>query len=355
MVSLLLAFTLAYPNPDAVPLLETAMRLTFQENYAAAEVVLDSIIRRWPQDPAGYLFKAGMLDLYMLDFSTRRREKEFYGMCDAAVRRADRLLREASDPRIRAWAHFFKGSALSYKALRQGRNRSFFSALRNGLAAVRELSQAVKLDSTLYDAYLGLGIYDYAMAELPRYLKWLPFVKDGKERREKALREMRLAAEQGWFSRVPAKDALAWTLAYRGRAREGYRIAMELVREFPESRSFRWTAAFAARRAGLLRRAEELYEEILYLVYRDQRGCNYCAAITLYWLAVTERARRKWEEARDHALLALSHLEDSTHPKRDWLRKRLTHLLETLPRGKKSLRLVPRYRSPDEVRDIFGQ
>ena len=353
MVPLLLPLILAYPNPDAVPLLESAMRLTFREEYAAAEVILDSVIRRWPEDPAGYLFKAGMLDLYMLDYSTRRREKEFYRMCDEAIRRADQMLRQVSDSTTRAWAHFFKGSALSYKALRQGRNRSFFSALRNGLAAVRELSKAVNLDSTLYDAYLGLGIYDYAMAELPRYLRWLPFVKDGRERREKALREMRLAAEKGWFSRVPAKDALAWTLAYRGRAREGYRLAMELVQEFPESRSFRWTAAFAARRAGLLKEAETLYEEILYLVYRDQRNCNYCAAITLYWLAVTERAMGKHREAREHALLALSHLEDTTHPKRGWLQKRLINLLNTLPKGKKSLRLAPAFHPPDEVRDIL--
>ncbi len=293
MSVLLILWTLAYPDTALLQWVTRGQHFAYVEAFDSAEVYFQRVIKAAPDDPMGYLLMAGLLDLYMLDYSINTREKEFFAYTREVEKKAKPWLkRYVHDTTRLAWAHFYLGAAASYRALYQGRKRRFLSALRDGLRAVHELSTAVKLDSTLYDAYLGLGVYDIAMSELPKFLRWLPGV-DG-NRKKRGLAKIRKAATHGLISKYAALDALAWALAYDRKPWEGIKIARRLVQEFPSSRTFRWTLGFALFRGGRYTDAYRVYQEILYSTLQDQAEYPYNIAIILYWLARIDYVRGRY-------------------------------------------------------------
>lgn len=268
-------------------LIREGIEMGYRENYPLAESLLLEVTEKFPESPLGPLFYAGLLDLYMLDFSTDERKDDFFRYLDEAIERAEKMIkgRKYVKGRELAWAYFSKGSALAYKAMFYGRKRKFPKALYYAFPARKNLLKAVEADSTLYDAYLPLGTYHYAISELPRFIRWLTGSGD---KRAQALKEMRLAASRSEFVRVIAQDALAWTLAYQRSFREAEELSRRLVSSYPESRSFRWTLCYVLRRSGKWREAKNEYKKLLYLVMRDQRKCPYCLAIAFLWVAKSE-------------------------------------------------------------------
>jgi len=326
----LLVFT--YPDSTLLAWVTRGQHFAYVEQFDSAEVYFQRVIATAPEDPMGYLLMAGLLDLYMLDYSVDTREREFFEYTRQAEARAKAWLkRKPRDPREQAWAHFYLGAAASYRALYQGRKRRFLSALRDGLRAVHELSRAVQLDSTLYDAYLGLGVYDVAMSELPKFLRWLPGV-DG-SRKKRGLAKIRKAATHGLISKYAALDALAWALAYSGKPWEGIKIAKQLVQEFPASRTFRWTLGFALFRGGRYADAARVYQEILYSTLEDQPGYPYNIAIILYWLARIDYARARYTRSLYWIEVARSLLN------REWRKGLKKDLLKDLAKVEKWDRL----------------
>ncbi len=335
-------------------LISDVLDLTFREKYLEARALVDEYISYFPRDPVGYLLRAAVLDYYMLDFSVDSEERQFFRDLKKAEKMAEQMMeRNSNVPDSLAWAYFYRGAARAYAAVRRGRKRKILIALRDGVRALKDLKKALKYRSDIYDAYLAFGIYDYALAEIPKYFKWLFFLKK-KGRRKKGLQEISLAAEKGKFMKIPAKNVLAWVLAYQGRTKEAAAIAQELLSMYPESRTFRWTLAYAYRRGGKWKKAEEVYEELFYLILRDQKDYPYDIAVVLYWCARTKFYLRKYYEASIYADVAsaILRLAPSTKEKKI-LRKSLLKLKNRLHR---KLESHDRQREvPDFLRELLEE
>lgn len=275
-----------YSIPN-VETLKRAIEAGCKENYATGESLLSEYTNKVKDSPFGPLFYAGLCDIYMLDFSDDTKKKEFFKSLDLAIKRANKIIEKGKnrDRRELAWAYFSKGSALSYKAMFYGRKKKLIKALYYAFPAHKALLKAVEIDSTLYDVYLPLGAFDYALTELPKFVRWISGVKD---KRDEALNEMRLAADKGEFVKIIAQDALAWTLAYHRSFREAERISRNLVKRYPASRSFRWTLTYILRRSGQWRKAYLEYKKLLYLITKEQSDYPYCLAIAYMWLSRSE-------------------------------------------------------------------
>ncbi len=278
-------------------LIRDGLSFAYRERYPEAFMIFGQIIQEYPEEPAGYVLKAALWSLYMLDFTTREGEPEFFHLVETGIRKARARLQTEQDSTQRAWYEFFQGAAFLYRAERKVRHRDYLDAVKDGWRGYRALSHAVALDSTLYDAYLGLGTVHYALSEVPRWIRiLLPFLPPGD--RERGLQEMRMAAERGRYVRVLAQDALAWTLAYGGRAREGLPLAESLVRAYPQSRAFRWTLSYIQRKLGHWKDWADNHQVIFYLTIRDQWGYPYDVALASYYLAVARFYLRDREGAR---------------------------------------------------------
>jgi tetratricopeptide (TPR) repeat protein len=77
----------------------------------------------------------------------------------------------------------------------------------------KALKFVVEKNSAYYDAYLGLGIYNYILSFIPRKLQWLTSLLGFSGDRDEGKRQLILAAEKGTYTNTEAKfylTLLAW-------------------------------------------------------------------------------------------------------------------------------------------------
>lgn len=243
--------------------------LTMTERFAEARDVFQQLIGRDSTDHAAYLFLAGVYHAEMMDKEDYGDKPIFYQLVDKALLCAERAIQQNHDP---AWAHLTRGNAYSYIAVIEAKDGSWWSALKGGLRAKGEYLEALAIDSTLYDAFLGLGTYHYWKSAKTEFINWLPFIAD---RKEEGLRELQLAVDSSLFSRNLALNSLVWIYLNQGRGDKSFEIANRLHNIFPQSRLVMWGLAFSSYQSGRLPAAADYFGEILERVERQPGQNNF--------------------------------------------------------------------------------
>lgn len=291
---ILLSFINLAPQEDLFPLIDKGLGYLYREDYEKAESLFSLICNKAPSMPLGYLFKAVLLDRYMIDFSTDRYEKEYFNLLDTTIYLCNNKLLKERDKKVKALFYFYKGSALSYKATRWARKGSLVKALKDAKNAVAQLSLALKMDSTLFDAYLGLGVYDYAMGFLDKYFDWLPFVNNHKEM---GIKRVKRAMEKGRFTKTLAKETLIWMYLYNDKPLKALGLAKGLCREYPDTRFSLWTLATCDTSIHRWWDALKTYKSLIPLIEKKQPDCYYCLSLLYYHIAQCYKELGKKGEA----------------------------------------------------------
>jgi len=139
--------------------------------YAKARDQFDLYNQKNPNDPAGYFFKTAT-DWWQLaqeyDQQLPQIEQQLEEDYQTTVKVADVLLDTATDARTRGLACLYEGGAQGLKGrwlvTQHPMGESLFHREKADTTCYRK---ALEYDPTLYDAYLGLGIYDYFTDTLP--------------------------------------------------------------------------------------------------------------------------------------------------------------------------------------------
>ncbi len=300
---ILLITLVSSKNSDV--LIYTALNLAYQDDFTHSVQVFDTLISLDKANPLPYVFKAGILDSYMLDHSTVEREDEFYDVIRRGLKVCKYAERKARTREDSAWIYFSYASLFGYRAVRKGRNKNYLSGLRDAYRAISYYKKTIKTYPKIYDAYIGLGTFHFALSELPRFVKW--FVAPG-DYREKALKEIKLAADSAKYSRVIAMDEYAWVLAYVRPSHKAVKIAEKVVKMFPKSRSFLWTLAFTYRRRGYWWKVERTFLKLVPMTLKDQRTYHYSLTILFYNLARAKYFTGKLDDAAWYLDLAYFNL-----------------------------------------------
>ncbi len=252
------------PDMDSLALrgLEAMYRLEFER----AEEAFRKLDEVRPSHPSGSLFLAGLywwrssqdFDLPDKDPSL---EKAFRRAIQEGVKKAER--REKWGGSV-AERHFYKGMAYGLMGRWHILNYRWVRAYYWGSKGHRQLKKAVKGDPELYDAYLGLGIFDYYAETLPRMLKIpsLLFVRGDKER---GLREVDLTLRKGRYNSVEARLFLINTYnEHERRPQDAMRLAEELMEGDRENLFFSLfkiiTLSYLKDWEGLLKEAGDFVE-----------------------------------------------------------------------------------------------
>ena len=329
-------------SPELDSLVLTALEYTYRERYGAALSVIEEAISLYPQEPVGYFFKAAIYDYYMEDYHTKRYENEFFKNMKIAEERAKERLSTTDDPETRAWMNFFIAGAYGYKAMRAGRSGNYVVALKYALEGVKPLKATVEEDSTLYDAYFPLGIYNYALSKAPNRIGIIPtffLVKDREKRKRKGIEYLKIAWRRGHYTSVISALTLAWVLMREGRAREAIPILKGYVDRYPESRYFRWVYGGLLLKEGRFKEAEDVYEGLLYLVLRDQPNVPYNVVYIAYYLGYTKYFLGKFEEAIKYFEVAMKYYEEAPPSDKRELKGVMRSLKKFYKRAKKRLDL----------------
>ena len=249
-------------------LLTQTISATINQEYERALAAVDTVIKRAPEEPVGYLFQAATLQSRMLDYENNADEKAFIQSLRTCRRLAENLLRKNPQD---AHAHFWLGSAYGYEAFYVGKGRRYIEAVHMGWKTMQHLETAVKLDPEIYDAYLAIGTYKYYRSKMK-----LLFLGD--ESRE-GVAMVQKAASHGQYSRYAALNGLTWVLLDENRNLEAYTLADSVLQKFPHSRFFLWGAAEAAARLQKFERARACYEQIMASLRAEEKLSPYLEAV----------------------------------------------------------------------------
>jgi len=194
------------------------------------------------------------------------------------------------------------------------------------------LEKAVERDSTLYDAYLLLGAYQYWSGRFSKYFKWLPFVHD---KRDDSISMLQQAIEKSAFSQWPGIENLAW-IEYD---RENYAKALALFRKglmkFPQSRFFLWGTADASFRLGDFTRAAFIYESLLRTLSELPINNGYNEIVCRFKLVKTYHESRQYEKALRHCQKILNKklepkIQKRVRDRREETAKYVSHIQQIL-------------------------
>lgn len=230
-----------YLTSDKRQVLESAQGHLLNGEFESAHRALDSLILTYPDDPAGYLYKAAVYLGEMTDAEEDLHAVEFNALIDTVISLTGGR-DSGGSARHAAWMKLWEGHARAYRSLRESRFGSFTSALKQAFEARSCYEEGLKSDSSLYDLYGGLGMFHYWKSAKAGFLRWIGLFKNEKE---KGVAELRLAQDSSLISSQAARNALIWIWLDMKEYDSVVVACGELLEQFPHGKLFLWPLAKA--------------------------------------------------------------------------------------------------------------
>lgn len=225
-------------GPTKIDHLEEGQRSLYHLNYDDAKKNFELYIDANPKDPLGYFYKTA-LDWWRLaedlEVSLPTIEKQFEEDANETIKVSRNSYRDAKTPKEKAVALLCEGGSLGLRGRWFVTRNQWGKAYSLGKEGNRLLKEALRLDPQLYDAYLGLGIYDYYTATLPGISGFFAkMLMNGN--RQRGLEELKLTMQKGKYARVEAALFLIQINdSFEKHPQNALQLATQLREEFPNS------------------------------------------------------------------------------------------------------------------------
>ena len=276
---------------------------SIRENYTNAEDNFKKIISLDPENPAGYFFLGACYQTQMIDLESDFREKEFYQNLEKSIQLSKKKI-EKDENDVRA--HFYMGNSYGSMAVYDAKHKRWWSGLRKGLKAKSAFKKVIELDSTFYDAYLGLGSYHYWASVTTKALRWLPFFRD---ERKRGIEEVKLSAEKSLYSKESALYGLIYIYLEEKEYDQAIRLSREMNQQFPESKLFLWPLAEALYLKKEWMNSIACYQQILKLIqnpdpsgYFNTIECRHRMAESYLHLKMYDKCKEECEKILKYPL-----------------------------------------------------
>lgn len=242
--------TRAGQRPDSPGTIEAMIDSTVYETYNyrfnRALEITDSMIALYPDRPEGYIYKCGIYSKMLAEDYFKSPDsvwKIYKRLIDKACELSRKSLQADPDGVVRL---FHYASALVYRSRYEAAESDWLGLMSDGVKSRKLLEKATKLDSSFYDAYSGIGAFNYYAAHLPWYLKPIALVLGIKGNEKEGIAELKKAAEFGDYSKAEAASFLADIVyAKRNNYEKIVELDLELRKLYPGNLDFIRSLCFA--------------------------------------------------------------------------------------------------------------
>ncbi len=267
------------------------MDFTFLCQFDSALTVFETMESILPNEIVGSFYRAATLQSMMMDYETDRWEQEFTFQIEKAIRIGEEKQKQTVP---QAWDLFYLGNAYSYKGLYQAKSGSLLAGIVNAHRGVAMLRKALSMDSTLYDALIEVGGYEYWSSRFYRYLKWLPWINsDG----EQGIRMVEKGIEKGTFSYCVGLCNLGWIEYDRKKYDSALVLFEKGLQRYPGSRFFLWGIADCLYKLNRFDESIEFYERLLDSIRNGDINNGYNEAECSMKLALSHYALGHYDSA----------------------------------------------------------
>jgi tetratricopeptide (TPR) repeat protein len=297
----------------------------------------ESVLKAHPQDPMafGYVQMATVFrELYHQDlldttyyahdnFLTSKRtvnvppenSQRIEYLTDTGIRLADDRIRANPNDKDAYFARgYLRGIHAAFITLV---DHSFVAAAHQGYAARNDSEQALKIDPDYVDAKMAIGIQQFAVAALPRWVRMIVGIVGVGGNKERGLQLLRDCAAHGVVTAVESRTVLSLFLRHDGRYPEALAVQHGLAVQYPHDFLFRLEEANLAKDEGNGPEAIALYKVVLADAAKPGYFIDPRLQMAWFGLADTERGQNDIADAAQHYVNAAERPNCS-----DWLRKR---------------------------------
>lgn len=223
-------------------------------NWDAGFEAFNSIIKRHPDDPRGYHYKSIIFLWYYLGNLNETNLDSFTYFSDKALEFANQKLTE----KVTAELKYLIGSIYYNKSIAEARSGNYLQALWTSNQMKLNLEEAVKIKPDLYDAYLGLGLYNFALSQIPSTLEWAANLVGITADKELGLTYVSKTVQKGKFSKIDAQYYLSQlysrVVVDHPAAKD---LLTNLVRRYPKNLLFNFSLAWVEYEVNDLSNAEK--------------------------------------------------------------------------------------------------
>jgi tetratricopeptide (TPR) repeat protein len=266
--------------------------LTLRQDYSGADSTFRLICIRFPKHPAGYLYRAAVFQTKAMDFEDPIDEVPFDSLIEKGKNVAEEMIRESpSSPQ----GHFYLGTATGYSAYSHVERGNWFTGITQGLSSASDFKKAIELDSSFYDAYVGVGTYYYWKSRKTSFLNWALG-----DRREEGIRLLEIAAMKGLNNRYAAMSALVTIHLDAARYREAKERAKQGLEQYPDNRIFLWGLAAAQEKSEEYEDALSTYVNLIKSIAKARMANPYNEVLCRLNMIKAQLALGQTNELRTH-------------------------------------------------------
>jgi len=194
---------------------------------------------------------------------------------------------------------------------------SFASAARQGYQARNDSEAVLKIDPAYADAKMAIGIQEFAVASLPRWVRMIVGIMGVGGNREGGLAMLRDAAAHGVVTSVESRTILSLFLRHDARYAEALQVQRGLAEQVPHNYLFQLEVANLLKDSGLGEQAMAAYQHVLDLAKTP--GYFVDPRLQLAWFGLAD-TQRGYNDVKGAAFGYLQAAEQTNCS--DWLRKR---------------------------------
>jgi len=163
-------------------------------------------------------------------------DESYLALAAKAISIAESQIAHSDSPEMRLYA----GIAWSFRARLLGLRSDRRATARAGINARAHLLRCLQLDPEMFDAYAGLGLYNYyvdTLSPMARILRFFMGIPGGSK--ADGIRQLEMAMEKGDLTRVEARFYLAKNLRmYEREYARSLEVLSPLNEEFPRNSIF---------------------------------------------------------------------------------------------------------------------
>jgi tetratricopeptide (TPR) repeat protein len=216
--------------------------------------VFNSIIKKHPDDPRGYHYKSIIFLWYYLGNLNETNLDSFIYFSDKSLELANQKISQKNTAELK----YLIGSIYYNKSIAEARSGNYLQALWTSNQMKSNLEEAVKLKPDLYDAFLGLGLYNFALSQIPSTLEWAANLVGITADKELGLQYVNQTVKKGKLSKIDAQYYLSQlysrVIVDHPAAKE---LLNNLVKRYPKNLLFNFSLAWVEYELRDLDRAEK--------------------------------------------------------------------------------------------------
>ena len=216
--------------PELRELSKKGIDAIYAVDIETARMNFEEAVKKFPEHPFPY-FGVAMAKWaafeYLEDESDPKLGREYSELTDNAIAVAHKWLKVHPGD---ANAHLCLGGMYGLRARLAVLQHRWFAAYFDGRKALSHTRKSLAIDPQLYDAYLGLGMYEYYAGTLPGVIKLLAkLIMSGNA--GKGIEYLNICREKGYFNALGAKLLLIEIYTQTGSQFANTELAVKWSRE----------------------------------------------------------------------------------------------------------------------------